>query len=77
MPIYEYQCEKCHTKFEAIRSMKDADAEIACKSCQSNKTKRALSLCYSKSDGHSTSTSSSHSGGCGGCSGGSCGSCGH
>ena len=31
MPIYEYECLTCSTKFEALRSMKDADAEIACK----------------------------------------------
>lgn len=75
MPIYEYQCQKCQTKFEALRPMKDADEEINCKNCQSTDTKRALSLCYSASDGRSGG--SSHGGGCGGCSGGSCGNCGH
>ncbi len=77
MPIYEYQCQKCNTKFEALRAMKDADVEIACKTCQSTDTKRALSLCYSSSDGRSGGSSSGGGGGCGGCSGGSCGSCGH
>lgn len=76
MPIYEYECLTCSTKFEALRPMKDADAEINCKTCQSTNTKRALSLCYSKSDGRSGGAASG-GGGCGGCSGGSCGSCGH
>ncbi|KAF0112472.1 MAG: FmdB family regulatory protein [Chloroflexi bacterium] len=74
MPIYEYRCSNCQTKFEVIRAMKDSDAEIPCKSCNSADTKRVLSLCYAKSEGRSTS-SGSH--GCGGCSGGSCSSCSH
>lgn len=74
MPIYEYQCQQCSTKFEALRSMKDADSEIACTKCASTDTRRALSVCYCK--GENRSSSSSHAG-CGSCSGGSCASCGH
>lgn len=76
MPIYEYKCADCNSQFESIRPMSQADAEIACKTCSSKNTTRLLSVCYSKSDGHS-STHSHGSGGCGNCSGGSCGSCGH
>ena len=33
MPIYEYRCEVCHTRFEQyVRSM-SADAQIVCPSC--------------------------------------------
>ncbi len=74
MPIYEYECEKCGKKFDALRSMKDADAPIACKNCQSNSTHRKLSKCYSHSD---TGSSSSSGGGCAGCSSGSCSTCHH
>jgi len=75
MPIYEYVCEDCGRKFDAMRSMKDADSPIACKGCQSQHTRRALSLCCAHSDGQVVSGGGG--GGCGGCSGGSCGSCGH
>lgn len=73
MPVYEYKCEECGKKFEVLRSMKDADVEIICKSCNSNQTKRMLSTCYA----HGTGSKSSTGSGCGGCSGGSCASCGH
>lgn len=74
MPIYEYQCEDCGQKFEALRHMKDADVQIECKFCHSTHTHRKLSTCYTQSSGRGGSTSS-HS--CSGCSGGSCSSCGH
>jgi len=74
MPIYEYQCIDCCTKFEALRTMKDADAVIKCKKCGSNETRRVLSVCQTHISG---SQSNSSSGGCAGCSGGSCASCGH
>lgn len=72
MPIYEYECTDCHVRFEALRSMGDADKPIMCKTCQGEKTHRVLSLCYSHGD--SGTGSSSHSG-CGSCSGGNCSNC--
>jgi putative FmdB family regulatory protein len=75
MPIYEYSCKSCGHHFEALRLMKDADAPIPCRKCESSSTKRGISLCYAQSDGRSITTHSN--GGCAGCSGGSCGSCGH
>lgn len=43
MPIYEYACEKCNTKFEKlVRTMSD-DHKIPCPSCGSTKTSRQLS----------------------------------
>jgi putative FmdB family regulatory protein len=77
MPIYEYICSTCGIKFDALRSMKDADSPISCKQCQSNATHRALSTCFAHSDGHAVAGASGGCGGsCGSCSSGSCG-CGH
>ena len=74
MPLYEYTCLECGARFDAFRSMKDADTPIACKNCHSQQTKRALSLFYASSEGRAvTSTSNS----CAGCAGGSCSSCSH
>jgi len=74
MPIYEYKCQDCGTKFEALRSIRDADTLIECKHCHSDKTVRVLSTCNSRMEGGSTRSNSSS---CAGCSGGSCGNCGH
>ncbi|NJK78845.1 MAG: hypothetical protein HC914_02610 [Chloroflexaceae bacterium] len=30
MPMYEYQCEQCNTRFELLRPLSQADADIAC-----------------------------------------------
>lgn len=30
MPLYEYRCKSCDTRFEARRSMAEADAPVTC-----------------------------------------------
>ena len=44
MPLYEYKCAECETRFDALRSMADADATIACPKCGSENTGRMISL---------------------------------
>lgn len=73
MPVYEYFCSKCHTKFDALRAMREADDPIACAKCQSKKTARVLSVFFASSGGKAVSGA----GGGGGCAcGGAC-ACGH
>jgi len=72
MPVYEYACKECGHKFDSLRSMKEADAPIPCKNCQSLQTHRKLSTFFSSSEGRSVTP---QSGGCSGCNGGSCASC--
>jgi putative FmdB family regulatory protein len=74
MPIYEYVCQACGYEFDTLRSMKDADAPIDCQKCESNHTRRMLSVFFAQSEGRSVTTTAHQCGG--GCSGGSCGSCG-
>jgi putative FmdB family regulatory protein len=75
MPIYEYVCKDCGTRFDVLRSMKEADSPARCKNCLGERSTRQLSVFFSKSaDRVATTTSSS---GCAGCGGGSCGSCHH
>lgn len=72
MPVYEYYCSHCQTKFEARRSMREADAPIKCEHCESERTGRVLSLFFAVSGGQPVSGL-----GGGGCAcGGQCG-CGH
>ncbi|MCG3209885.1 MAG: hypothetical protein FOGNACKC_03512 [Anaerolineae bacterium] len=76
MPIYEYYCAECHTKFEARRPMAKADDAIQCKQCESMRTSRVLSLFAVGASSGSASSSAApapSSGGGGHCCGGACG----
>lgn len=79
MPLYEYYCAECRTKFEALRPMDKADTPIQCKHCESMRTSRALSLfaTHTKAEaGAAVPQNFSAPGSRGGCCGGMCG-CGH
>jgi len=43
MPIYEYKCQNCNKDFEIIVSIND-DKNPQCPFCQSNETKKNLSI---------------------------------
>jgi putative FmdB family regulatory protein len=73
MPIYEYICKDCGKRFEMLRSIKEADFPISCKSCKSDQTQRALSVFYAQSG--SQIIAGGNNTGCAGCSNGSCSSC--
>jgi len=80
MPLYEYYCADCRTKFETLRPMSKADDPIQCKSCESMRTSRALSIFAAHTNGELRAGSAgpaggNFGGGCG-CGGGACG-CGH
>ena len=77
MPLYEYYCSDCKTKFDLLVSHKHAD-DIVCMKCHSEKVRRLLSVfATQRGDGEDSSYDdmgpSSMGGGacCGG--GGSCG----
>jgi len=73
MPIYEYICEDCGTRFEMLRSMNEADETIPCKSCQSSHTQRALSVFFAQSSSQIIAGGIQR--GCAGCSSSSCSTC--
>jgi len=70
MPIYEYVCEECDTRFEKIVINKQQ--EIACPKCASRKAAIQLSVFSSAGNGASAKAPSGSSGG-GSCCGGGCG----
>jgi putative FmdB family regulatory protein len=43
MPLYEYQCRSCGNTFEMLRRMKDADSDLECPRCHSDRVERLLS----------------------------------
>jgi len=72
MPIYEYVCEDCDTRFERI--VLNKQQEIACPNCASEKASIQLSVFATPGNGNGTATkSSTSSGGGGSCCGGGCG----
>lgn len=74
MPVYEYFCRTCRTKYDKLRPMADADAPIACPECGERNSVRALSLIAAHVDSnsahgpgehHHAEHAHSHGGGCG------------
>ncbi len=78
MPVYEYLCHTCNTRYDKLRPARDADAPVMCPTCSEQNSVRMLSTFAvhgsSRSESHSTASESSGgcSGSCAGCSG-----CGH
>ncbi len=68
MPLYEYYCSDCRSKFELLVSHQHAD-DIVCMKCHSEKVRRLLSVC---DENGSYEEMASSMGSCG-CGGGSCG----
>ena len=74
MPIYEYICDDCDTRFERIVINKQQ--EIACPKCAGRKNSIQLSVfatANGSGNGASSKSSTSFSGAGGGCCGGGCG----
>ncbi|MDQ2714843.1 MAG: zinc ribbon domain-containing protein [Chloroflexota bacterium] len=73
MPLYEYHCSNCKSKFELLVSHEHAD-DVVCTKCHSQKVRRLLSV-FATHFGDSAETSFDDMpamGGCG-CGDGSCG----
>jgi putative FmdB family regulatory protein len=43
MPIYEYRCETCGKVFEKLRRFSDADSDLECPDCKSDRVARLIS----------------------------------
>jgi putative FmdB family regulatory protein len=74
MPIYEYICDECETRFERIVINKQQ--QIACPKCASKKATIQLSVFATANGANGASAKSSRSSGSSGggsCCGGGCG----
>ena len=75
MPVYEYFCRTCNTRYDKLRPLRDADAPVACPTCNEENSVRALSLfiTVSSTSNSRTAPRESYASG-GGCAcGGACG----
>jgi putative FmdB family regulatory protein len=79
MPLYEYRCENCRTRFEVLRSINQSDDPIACPACAEMGARRLISTfaAISKGNAGSRLVTSNQTSGCGSCAGGHCATCGH
>jgi len=76
MPIYEYHCLDCETRFELRRSFSEADIPTECTQCHGQHTQRAISNFFAISrSGDGGSTRSVGSSNCAGCTASSCVDC--
>ncbi len=44
MPVYEYRCKSCESRFDALRPIAQADAPVPCPTCAATETMRLLSV---------------------------------
>ena len=74
MPLYEYYCPVCESRFELLRSMSRSDESATCPSGHEGAERviSVFSALTKSADGEVSSVASS----CGSCSAGDCGSCG-
>ena len=43
MPLYEFQCHSCGTKFEMLRRLSDSDEDVTCPACGEKQADRQIS----------------------------------
>jgi len=79
MPMFEYKCSECESKFEILTKNND-DNKVSCPECNSSKVKKLFSAFSASTGSMSYSDSSCSTGNCnidvpagGGCASGMCG----
>lgn len=78
MPLFEYKCSECDTKFEVLHKSSVNQDDVTCPNCKSTKNKKLFSSFSASFNTSSVSTSNECSTGqcstpVGGCSSGLCG----
>ncbi|NTU79654.1 MAG: zinc ribbon domain-containing protein [Chloroflexales bacterium] len=81
MPMYEYGCLACNSRFDRLRRMDQDDSGVICPRCGGEQVQRRLSIFAAHTRGapttaaETTSTAPTSHGGCGsGCCGRGCAS---
>lgn len=78
MPIFEYKCSECETKFEVLHKSSINQSDVSCPKCNSTNSKKLFSSFSSNLNSSSDSASGECSSGqcnipVGSCSSGMCG----
>ncbi|MEK7699028.1 MAG: FmdB family zinc ribbon protein [Planctomycetota bacterium] len=75
MPIYEFLCDKCNTKFDEYFRSSSEKKKLFCPSCNGSHVHKTFSLFGMSTGGSGDSVSDSSSGGCGSCTAATCTGC--
>jgi len=76
MPIYEYICSECDSKFEQLRPLSQYGQAADCPKCHKPaRRKMSTFACFSASAGGMPRTVPGTGGSCSGCSSGNCSTC--
>ncbi len=77
MPIYEYSCHQCTSKFEVMRPFSQSSVPAPCPTCKSSAERIPSTFaCFTTSAGGAAMpVAGTSSCSCGSCGGGSCGTC--
>ena len=78
MPIYEYVCSDCGSKFELLRPFSQSAKKVSCPSCHHHSAERKLSTfaSFSKNEAGVSTPVAGTGSSCSSCGAGSCNSCG-
>jgi putative FmdB family regulatory protein len=76
MPMYEYGCLACNSRFDRLRRMDQDDTGVTCPTCQSESVQRRLSVFASYSRGASASVAAEVAAPSGGTCSRNCSTCG-
>lgn len=79
MPIFEYRCNSCNSKFEVLVKSSLSKEAVVCPNCKSTENKKLFSTFAASVNSNYSSSSSCSDGSCGipsytgGCASGMCG----
>ena len=73
MPIFDYKCEDCGSRYEVFHKIKEDSEIIVCPDCNSKSYKKLMSAASVGSSASSDLSSSCSAYQSGGCPGGMCG----
>jgi putative FmdB family regulatory protein len=76
MPMYEYGCLSCNSRFDRLRRMDQDDTGVICPACRSESVQRRLSMFATYSKGAASSSAAEVAAPSGGTCGGGCPGCG-
>ena len=78
MPIYEYVCSGCGSKFELLRPLSEASKKASCPQCH-NAADRVISACasFSRNEAGEIASVAGTGSSCASCGAAHCSTCGH
>jgi putative FmdB family regulatory protein len=76
MPIYEFVCNKCNTKFDEYFRSSSERKKLFCPSCQDDDIRKVFSVFGLSVGGNNSANAGGASSSCGTCTASSCAGCG-